>query len=104
MLISGSSLLRWGRRTTMTIMMVGSGRWYRAGRRPAAQGDQPHRGPAGPAADTPGPTGTAAGASSPGRLPPQQHPAPPHRPPSAPATPAEVRAWARTHGLPVADR
>src|SRR5512143_453936 len=104
MLISGPSPLNWGRRTTTTIMAIGSGLWYRAGRGHGDQAGQPRSGRAGLAAGPAVPTGAAPGVPSPDQLPPQQRPAAPRRPASAPVTPAEVRAWARTQGLPVADR
>src|SRR5512135_3731256 len=104
MLISGPSLLSWGRRTTTTIMAIGSGLWYRAGRGPGVQVGQPRSGRAGLAAGPAVPTGAGPGVSSPDQVPPQQRPAPPRRPASASVTPAVVRAWAHAQGLPVADR
>src|SRR5512135_557786 len=103
MLTSVWSLVSWGRRTAMTILTVGSGR-YRAVRVPAAQAEQSPSSRGGPAAETATPTEASAGTPSPQRLLPPQHPAPPRPPPSAPVTPAEVRAWAHAQGLPVADR
>ncbi len=101
MLISGPSLLRWGRRTTMRIMAIGSGLWCRAVGTARVRGDQfeqPRSERAVPAAVSAAPNGAAPGVSSPGRLPQQQCPA------LASVPPTVVRAWARTQGLPVADR
>src|SRR5512144_122907 len=104
MLISGPSLLNWGRRATTTIMAIGSGLWCRAARGHPAQVEQLRRGRAGPVAGPATPAGAAPGVPSPDQVPPQQRPAPPRQPASASVTPAVVRAWARTQGLPVADR
>src|SRR5512139_1717030 len=101
MLISSPSLLNWGRRTTTTIMAVGAGLWYRVVRGHGVQVEQPRRGRAEPAAGPAAPMGASPGVPSPGQLPAQQRPASPRRPASASVTPAVVRAWARTHGLPV---
>src|SRR5512135_3275008 len=104
MLTSVWSLVSWGRRTAMMILAVGSGRWHGAVRVPGAQAEQSRSRRVGPAAETATPTEASSGAPSPDRLLQQQHPAPPRRPASASVTPAEVRAWARAQGLPVADR
>src|SRR5512135_3555525 len=103
MLTSVWSLVSWGRRAAATILAVGAGRWYQLVRGHADQVDQPRSAEARPAAGTPAPTGIASGAPSPDQVPPQQR-LTPSRPTPAPVRAAVVRAWARAHGLPVADR